>query len=175
MEILANALITCEHGFDNPLARIIELFILKLHQNDGDVALALGRHIGRGIAAHSIQFALGSRQLVGLELHLQGSTLCLDECFLGGSTLLGLVGAHGSQSRQRRGVVKIPVTTSGNSQPVGGQESIVKGITHSLNFQGTTVTLGDCVPAWLGGNSDCRHSAAEQYRQNKKLFLHRKN
>ena len=174
MEILANALPTREHRLDNRLACVIELFILELHQDDGDAALALGRHIGSGIAAHGIEPAISGWQPIGLELHLQGAKLCLNKCILGSRALVGFMGANGSQSRQRRGVVIIPVTTSGNSQAVGGQESIVKGVTHSLNLEGSAITLGDCVPAGLGWNSGSHNSTAEQYRQNKILFLHSK-
>ena len=94
MEILANALFAREHGIDDCLAGVLEFLVLELNQYDWDAALALGRDIGGGIAAHSIQFTFLARQLVGLDLHRQSGALGSNEGFLGCGALICFMGTH---------------------------------------------------------------------------------
>ena len=53
VEVLAHALVAREHRFDDLIGGVIELLVLKLHQDDGNAAFAQGGHIGGGIAAVS--------------------------------------------------------------------------------------------------------------------------
>ena len=69
MEVLAHTLGTREHGFNDFLLGVIELFVLELDQDDGNTALSQCRNIGSSIVANRIQVAFLCRQLVRRELH----------------------------------------------------------------------------------------------------------
>ena len=172
VEVLAHALVAREHRFDDLIGGVIELLVLKLHQDDGNAAFAQGGHIGGGIAARGTQFALGIGHLVGFVCHAQVAALGGDKSFLGSRALLGIVGTHGRESRQRRDVVEVAVSAALDSQAVGGEKGIVKSIAHGLNLQGGAIALGHGVPAWLGGYGKSQCCVA-QHRKHNNVLSHR--
>ena len=164
-EVLAHALVTREHRLDNLLAGIVKLLVLELHQDDGDAALAHCGNARLGIAAAHTQPVLPAREPVGLVLQRQITALSVDKGGLGRRALSGLMGAHGCQARQRRGVVEVAVGATGHGQAVAGENGVVEGIAHGLHLQGGTVTLCNGMPARLGGHSHGHEATTQQHGQ----------
>ena len=100
--------------------------------------------------------------------HLQIGLLSLNKSHLTGRTLALVMGTHGSQARQGRGIIKITVVTLGNSQPVGSKDCMVKGIAYGLYLQGRTVTLGHEMPTWFSWLRHCCNKAEHECKKSKK-------
>ena len=164
-EVLSHALVAREYGIDDFLTGIVELFVFELHQDDGDLARAHSRNARVVIAAAYTQQAFLARRLVGFVLHRQAAALHVDKCILARRALASLVGTYCRQARHRRGVIKVTVLTTGYRQPVTGENSVVKGIAHSLHLQGGAVTLRNGMPSRSSGHSLCDKPSTQANKQ----------